>query len=143
MEASELISRLQDGRGSAPRLDIDLCEYFQLAPKEFFGSKVEKYSWENGWITTADGILHTDALKPSPLVSDLNVVFALVERKLPEWDWMWGKNSLAKKRYYVVLTKYNPTGDDPLVIDRISNIGHDDACRALLLALLAAKEPQP
>lgn len=127
MEASELISRLQDGRGSAPRLDIDLCEYFQLAPKEFFGSKVEKYSWENGWITTADGILHTDALKPSPLVSDLNAVFALVERERP--NAVVQISNLPQHFWGVTVESGGAT--------------HSDLTRAMLLALLAAKEQQP
>jgi hypothetical protein len=123
---TDLIALLKDGTGPDISLDIALSEYFGLAPKEYFGSKVERYSWENNWITTEDGCLHREAIKPSRFTSSLPLCLSIAEG-VRDNKW-WHLRRVPTGYLYEFKVKYAPRQE----------AFHAEAPRAVLMALLEA-----
>lgn len=102
-----LTERIRNGSGEDRELDWEIHKLF----------------WPGG----PDIPLEAPELTPH-FTSDLNAVFALVERELPGKQWAY---------------HFNPGDGYICQFPPIAVAWHKDRCRAILLALLAAKEPRP
>lgn len=129
-----LISALQAGSTSSA-LTIDICCALDLAPKEWFGSKVERYSYSTGSILTADGMLHHKALQIPQFLISLDAAIALAESQVPGCFFLIGKGRLTESEplYGAQLR----SGSDDILGEGESD---HSLQHALLIALLRALE---
>jgi hypothetical protein len=105
-----LTQRLRDGKGADRELDADIHEWAMRCETGIVAGQ---------WRTICPAY-----------TSDLNAVFALVERELPD------RCLDLRKGYGYTATVYC-VGDDT-----VSAWKHSDACRALLLALIASTQKE-
>lgn len=106
MSNNDLVSRLRSGGGEDRELDWEIHKYFWRHAPDYLPGKGDYPAY----------------------CSDLNAVFALVERELPGAHVTW----VRAPRMSEVSIWNNEQRTDAIL--------HSDACRALLLALLAAKD---
>ena len=132
-----LTERIKNGSGEDRELDGYIAMHFdKIVPH--FGGSIENWPNIGGhWAQAGDSaechcITDKYFTEPAHYTSDLNAVFALVEREWPE----------------TIIELTGPRQDKTFAAT-IYAYGHHipqiatDRCRALLLALLAAKDTRP
>jgi hypothetical protein len=140
-----LSQRLKTGSGEDRELDRDIARFFG------WREDVDVISNAPLW-QKPDGRWYEKETKtiPPAFCSDLNAVFALVARELPDWvpdlscelggsvkDVSWGLWGPSKKHGAGAIECQH----EPIIVNDYFDISAH--CRSLLCALLAAKEQRP
>ena len=130
---TDLTTRLREGSGPDRELDDDLARHFGPPPPEIGGY----YGWEKWGPGSYAKPINSegsrfDTWTAPAYTASLDAVFALVEREGFRWLRIEG---VRKDEGYLAIIETSE-------ISQVFEIGND-RCRALLLALIAAKEPKP